>query len=56
MARWKNIRYGKDLRQLRLQQLEQALNGRYGMEAGDVTAKRHRSAAVKASAARQGPP
>ncbi len=48
LAHWAEVLYGKDLRQLRLQDLKQALNGWFDAEAGDIPAKRHRIAAIKA--------
>jgi hypothetical protein len=48
LAQWGEVLYGKDLRQLRLQDLKQALNGWFDAEAGDIPAKRHWSAAIKA--------
>ncbi|HEX5753828.1 MAG TPA: hypothetical protein VFZ09_47025 [Archangium sp.] len=48
LAQWAEVLYGKDLRQLRLQDLKQALNGWFDAEAGDIPARRHRIAAIKA--------
>jgi len=48
LAQWAEVLYGKDLRKLRLQDLKQALNGWFDAEAGDIPAKWHRIAAIKA--------